>query len=107
MALQALGKVAVTTAATRERLTKGLSSPTARLGCTKVTIQASAGNTGSVTVGDSTVVASTGVGAYIVLAKGESHTFGTEMAPEGLNAADFWLDVGTNGDSVVAYLTIQ
>lgn len=107
MALQALGKVAVTTAGTRERLTKGLSSPTAHLGCTKVTIQALAGNTGSVTVGDSTVVAATGAGAYIVLAKGESHTFGTEHSPIGLDARDFWLDVATNGDAVVAYLTIQ
>lgn len=107
MALQALGKVVVTTAATRERLTKGLSSPTARLGCTKVTIRALEGNTGDVTVGDSTVVASTGEGAFIVLAQGESHTFGTEAAPGGLNAADFWLDVATNGDGVTAYLTIQ
>lgn len=107
MALLALGKVAVTTAATRERLTKSQSVPTARLMATEVVIQASAGNTGSVTVGDSTVVASTGVGAYIVLAKGESHKFGSIMAPAGVNAAEIWLDVATNGDSVVAYLNIQ
>lgn len=102
-----LGKVAVTTAGTRERLTKDLSSPTTALRCFKIHIKASLGNTGDVTVGDSTVVHATGVGAYIVLDAGQEHMFMVDNAPAGLDASKFWLDVGTNGDSVVAYLIEQ
>jgi hypothetical protein len=102
-----LGKVAVTAAATRERLTKGLSAPTASLRCQKIHIKASLANTGDVTVGDVTVVASTGVGAYIVLDAGQEHTFVIDNAPNGLDASLFYLDVGTSGDSVIAYLITQ
>ena len=107
MALIALGRVTVTTAATRERLTKNQSVPSARMGATEVVIKALTTNTNPITVGDSTVVHSTGVGAYVTLSAGQEHKFGTQNAAAGLNAADFWLDVQTNGEGVVAYLNIQ
>jgi hypothetical protein len=107
MALHALGRVTVTTAGTRERLTKGETTPGARLAGCKIVVKALTTNTNPVTVGNSAVVHATGVGAYVTLSAGQEHKFGNEGAPAGLNAADFWLDVGTNGEGVVAYVDIQ
>jgi hypothetical protein len=66
-----------------------------------IVVQALQANTGVVTVGDSTVVASTGVGAMAQLSAGQAVTINLERSE--FNAANIYFDVATNGEGVTGY----
>lgn len=107
MAFQSLGKVTVAAAATRERLTKNLTDPTARVGCAYVCVKALSTNTNPISIGSVAVVHSTGVGAYVQLTAGQEHKFGTGATPGGENAADFYMDVTTNGEGAIVHVCVN
>lgn len=93
--LAPLGKV-TTTAATAKQVT-GSSTKT---NCYSLVVQALPANTGNVTVGDSTVVASTGVGAMAVLAPGQSITIGIGHE---FDASNVYFDVAVSSEGIVGY----
>lgn len=108
MALKALGKITVTTAGTRVRITSGQSVPGANISCQSITVQAWPANTGRIYVGTVAVVGSTGVGVYgyvpIPASDGTTSpgmSLGVEGGGNALNAADFYLDASVNGDSAI------
>lgn len=94
-ALTALGKI-TTTGATRKQVT---GSGTAVIAYTLV-VQALPTNAANVTIGDATVVASTGVGAVAILQPGQSMTIG---AGHEFNAANIYFDVATDNDGITGY----
>ena len=107
MAFKVIGVITCAAAGTRTRLTSTQADPTKAYPCQTVRIEAVVGNTGAVTVGDSTVVASSQVGAAAVLVKcaatGPVSVF--EMSayhnPNGLDLSAFYIDVATGGDKVL------
>lgn len=110
MAFYSIGKVTVTTAGTKVRLTANETTPGANLGAQTILIQALSGNTGKVYIGLSTLNKSTGAGVLGVLnvppTTGDLPllTLTAPMAPALFNAADLYLDVDTNGEGVMASL---
>jgi hypothetical protein len=87
------GRKVVATAGTAERLVSAASSTVVAW----VGIMAETDNTGTVTVGGSTVVAAQATRRGIPLAAGE----GTSISVAGgIDLKDIWLDVTTNGDGV-------
>jgi hypothetical protein len=107
MAFEVIGVVTCATAGTRTRLTSTQADPTKAYPCQTVRIEAVIANTGAVTVGDNTVVASTLVGAAAVLPKcaatGPTSVFVMEAysSPNGLDLSAFYIDVATGGDKVL------
>jgi len=63
-------------------------------------VQALPGNVGNVYIGDSTVVAATGVGTMRILQPGEVFSAASEGLND-LNATQVYFDVESNGDGVV------
>ncbi len=107
MAFKVIGLI-TGTAATRVRLTstqtgdKIINYPVQ-----EVRVEAVIGNTGAVSVGDSTIVASSQVGVAAVLPKcaatGPTSVFQQQGygAQNPLNLADFYIDVATSNDKVL------
>lgn len=105
MALKSLGKVAVAASGTPVRLTVNQSTPGDRVGCQTIIVSALAANTGAVYLGKGASFArSTGTDCMMQIAKGTIVQVGSIEAPAGLNAADYYLDADTNGDS--AYVSV-
>lgn len=108
MAFKVIGVITCLSAGTRTRLTSTQTGDKINnFPCQRVRIEGVVANTGAVTVGDSTVVASTQVGAAGVLVKpaatGPVSVFDLDSnnVPNGLNLADFYIDVATGGDKVL------
>jgi hypothetical protein len=106
MALQALGKITVAAAGTNQRVT------TTATRCQSITVQALSTNTGKVFVGTSAMVKATFVGVLAVIPAPStgvipSATFSIPLSPAGLNAADIYLDVDTNGEGAIVTVSIQ
>lgn len=107
MAWKVIGVVTCAAAGTRTRLTSTQPDPTKPYPCQSWRVEAVIGNTGAVTVGDSTVVAATQVGAAAVLPKCaatgptsvvEQHAYAN---PNGLDLSAVYIDVATGGDKVL------
>ena len=99
--LKPLGKL-TTTAGTRKALVTY--SANQQSYTRKVVVRALSTNTQAVTVGDSTVVASTGVGAADILAPGTQTVI--EVPPGGnanLDPGAIYFDVAVSAEGVVAY----
>lgn len=107
MGLRSLGKITVAASGTPVRLTVNESDPTARIGCQAIVINSLAGNTGSVYLGTSGFARSTGTGCMLIVAKGTTQQVGSQMAPAGLNAADYYLDADTNSDAAIVSVIEQ
>ncbi len=106
--IQSLGKITVAAAGTRVRATNNLVDPTLALTVSTIRFQALHGNGSRVYVGRSDMNLTTGVGVFGVIAAPVSATqgpfpvleFSVPSIAAALNAADFWLDVVTNGEGV-------
>lgn len=99
-----IGTIAVV-AGTRVRLTSGQTDPTKAYPCQAIRVEALVGNTGSVKVGDSTLVAATDVGVAANLLKCAatgpvSAVVFQAYGPNPLSLADFYIDGATSGDKV-------
>lgn len=110
--LHSLGKVVVTTSGTPVLATGNQSSPTERVGCNAIMVEAWPDNTGKIYVCDrANAVISTGVGILAILAPPTANfipSFSATLpyAPGGLNAAQIWLDAETGGEAaIVSYVT--
>ncbi len=107
MAWKVIGTITCVAAATRTRLTSTQADPAKAYPCQSWRVEAVVGNTGAVSVGDSTVVASSGVGVAAVLLKCaatgptsvvEQHAYSN---PNGLDLSAVYIDVATSGDKVL------
>lgn len=112
MAIRSLGKVTVTTGGTEVRATSNESSPTARLGCQSIFIQALAANTGDIYVGASGLDRTTLAGVYAILPASTASSypsvcFELSNSPAGINANEIWIDAEVNGEGVLVSITEQ
>jgi hypothetical protein len=107
MALEALGKVTVTSAGTPVRVTA------TRTGAQSIMVQAWHNNTGKIWVGTSASMnTTTGAGVLAMIPAPVAGTipnasFSIPLAPSGINAADIWIDADTNGEACIVTITAQ
>lgn len=107
MAWKVIGVVTCAAAGTRTRLTSTQADPTKPYPCQSWRVEAVIGNTGAVSVGDSTIVASSQVGVAAVLPKcaATGPTSVLEVAayanPNGLDLSAVYIDVASSGDKVL------
>lgn len=105
MTIVPLGRITVTTAGTRVPITSSTDK------CAYIVACPVAANTGTVVVGDTTVVAATGVGVYAELLKPASGYSDRVTIPSGepdagntIDPSTIYLDAATSGDKVLVYL---
>lgn len=104
MAWKSLGKVTVTTAGTPVRITSS------RTPCHALLVQQLPANTGRIIVGTSVMNSTTYAGCLAILAIPTTNGIpavnaGLATEPDGLNAADYYLDSTVNGEgALVSYL---
>jgi hypothetical protein len=107
MAWKVIGVITCAVAGTRTRLTSTQTDPTKAYPCQSWRVEAVIANTGAVSVGDSTSVASSQVGVAAVLPKCaatgptsvvEMHAYSN---PNGLDLSAVYIDVATGGDKVL------
>lgn len=92
----------VTTAATRVQL---VAPGTATLPCQAIYLQAKAGNTGKIFVGDETVASGSGLELIIPTAtKNDWYKIDSGDGTDSLEPQNIWLDSAVNGEGVNAVL---
>lgn len=108
MALKSFGKVTVTSAGSKVRCTINQTDPTARVGLQSFSVYAPAGNVGDVYVGiGSTFSTSTYSNLLGIIPKGQWWSGVINLAPAGVNLADYYIDAVNSNDSVLVVGTEQ
>lgn len=107
MALQAIGKVTVTTAGTPVRVTS------TKTGAQAIMVQAWHANTGKIFVGTSASMnKTTGAGVLAMIPAPTTGviptaSFSIPLAPVGMDASDLWIDADTNGEGCIVTVSAQ
>jgi hypothetical protein len=103
-----LGKV-TTNAGTPVALTNNFSSDTAVTGVltSKLSIQALTDNVGSVYLGYADMNKSTLAGVLAILAPGDGWPYYDATSLGVIKASDFYIDVETNGDGILASFDVR
>lgn len=109
--LHSLGKITVPSAGTPVRATSGQSDPSTPILCHAVLVEAWPTNTGKAYVGVASMNKTTGSNVLGILPIPTDNSIPTfsatnAAAPNGLNAADIYVDVQTNGEAVLISLLI-
>lgn len=110
--IQSLGYVTIAAGGTPVRATANLAVPSQRLGAQSITVQAHPSNAGVLYVGLSGLTKASGVAVLAVVPKPVSATTGPfaevviqlPATPNGLNAAEVYID-GTTNDIAVVRIT--
>lgn len=110
MAWHSLGHV-TTTAGTPVRITANTTGAAVRL-CHAILVEQWPGNTGKVYVMRSNGVAATGVGVLAILPIPTTNSLpsvsaGIPSCPDGLNAADYYIDVEVSGEGPLVSILIN
>ncbi len=112
MAWQSIGKITVPTSGTPVRLTSTQSDPAARLPCHAVMVQQLPGQLGRIIIGNSVMNSTTYAGCLAILAIPTSNILPTANAGmttnvNGLNLADYYIDVTTNGEGALVSILVS
>lgn len=108
MALRSFGKITIAVPGTKVRATVNETTPATRVGVQSLSIYAPASNTGDVYVGiGASFSTSTYAGLIGIIPKGTWWSSVVNLAPAGLNAADYYLDAANGADVALVVATEQ
>src|SRR5213592_3247255 len=105
--IKSKGKVTVTTAGAPSRLTANETNPASRIPCHAIMVEVWPTNSGKVYIMDRpNGDRATGVGVIAILAVPTANiiqvfTAGISSAPNGINLADYYVDVDNSGEAVL------
>jgi hypothetical protein len=112
MAAKSLGKIVVTIPGTPVRVTANQADPTARLACHAIQLEALPANGGPVYIGNTaTFNKASGAGLLMILPPPTINSISAfkdsaPLSPNGLNAADYYIDADNANEGVVGYIVV-